>query len=62
LTTKRLDALGMSRQAIANKGVDLITGDAQVHATLGWDRPSRRCSQAWVLPGGFSPRARGAPE
>lgn len=62
LTTKRLDALGMSRQAIANKGVDLITGDAQVHATLGWDRPSRRCSHAWVLPGGFSPRARGAPE
>jgi len=32
LTTKRLDALGMTMHAIANKRVDLIIGDAEVEA------------------------------
>jgi hypothetical protein len=27
-------------------------------STAGWDRRSHQCSRAWVLPAGFSPRAR----
>ena len=58
LTAKRLDPLSLAMLAIPHQRVDVSISDPEVRALPGWDRRSPRSPCVWVLPAGFSSRAR----
>ena len=60
LTAKRLDALGMPMLAIADEGVNVSIGDAEVRALLASTGEALGVYPDGVLLGGFSPHSRGA--
>lgn len=57
-----MNAFGLPMLAIADQGVDVSIGDPAIHALLIRTGVALGVHASGVLPGGFSPHARGVQE